>query len=153
MVVRELVLDAPDIKQMGGLPQVIQGSPGRLRIVFELDSRVERCHLIPCIADETSYSLVSFPWMDSDGREMEFGPGLYEVNVPLGPLEMNPGSYSFVVVALDCKTLTCITRYQGLHPFRVRVSGARMGKLTRRIQVEPTMVRSEGRVGRAVRSD
>ena len=150
MVVRELVLDAPEMKEIGGIPQVVQGSQGRLKIVFELDSRVERCHLIPCIADETSYSLVSFPWMDSDGKEMEFGPGVHEVTVPLGPLEMNPGNYSFVIVALDCKTLTCITRYQGLHPFRVRVSGARMGKLTRRIRIEPTWVRSEA-LGGAIR--
>lgn len=144
MTVRELVLDAPGMAKEGSLSMVTQGSLAALKIVFEIDDRVSRCHLIACIADETSYSLLSFPLVGEDGVGWTFGPGLHEVSVSIGALEMNPGIYSFTLFAMEPGTGICITRHEGLHPFRVRVSGARLGKLTRPIQLGSGHVRSLG---------
>lgn len=118
-----------------GLPHIDQGKPGFLQLSLEVDASVRRCRVTPYVADETLYSLIGFPLLDKEGNELLFGPGIHQVSVPLGPMEMNPGNYSFVLLAQDLDTGRYLRRYQGLFPFRVRSTNLRWGKFTRPVKM------------------
>jgi lipopolysaccharide transport system ATP-binding protein len=118
-----------------GLPHIDQGKPGSLKMTFEIDGSVRRCRVIPYVADETHFAMIGFPLIDEEGKEIWFGPGKHHVTVPLGPMEMNPGNYSFIVLAEDADTGRYLRRDQGLVPFRVRSTSLKWGKFTRPARV------------------
>jgi lipopolysaccharide transport system ATP-binding protein len=118
-----------------GLPHIDQGKAGCLKLTLEVDASVRRCRVVPYVADETHFALMGFPLVDDHGNELRFGPGSHHVSVQLGPMEMNPGNYSFILLAEDVDTGRYLRRDQGLFPFRVRSTSLKWGKFTRPVKV------------------
>jgi lipopolysaccharide transport system ATP-binding protein len=131
VTMRHLELEVPGLVVENGLPHIDQGNSGFLRFEMEVDSSVDRCRVVPYIADETHLPCIGFPLMDQQGREHSFGPGIHQITVPLGPMEMNPGNYSFTLLAQDVDTGRYLRRDCGLFPFRVRSGGLLWGKFSR----------------------
>jgi lipopolysaccharide transport system ATP-binding protein len=118
-----------------GLPHIDQGKPGCLKLTLEVDASVRRCRVVPYVADETHFAMMGFPLVDDHGNELWLGPGSHHVSLQLGPMEMNPGNYSFILLAEDVDTGRYLRRDQGLFPFRVRSTSLKWGKFTRPVKV------------------
>lgn len=129
--IRSIDLDVPGLSIEDGIPHIDQGMSGVLKLELEIESSVKRCQVTPYIADETHSSMIGFPLVDEQGKEICFSPGLHRITVPLGDLEMNPGNYSFIFLAQEIDTGHYLRREQGLFPFRVRAAGLKWGKFSR----------------------
>ena len=72
---------------------------------------------------------------DSKGDTFLFAAGLHVVEVPLGPLDLVPGKYSFTLALADQDTKTALLRSQGLHEFRVVADRTDWGRVVRPVKV------------------
>ena len=75
-----------------------------------------------------------FPVQDHRGEMLNLDPGDAQFEIPLGPLELCAGKYSFTIVVTRAETI--LVRVQGLLPFRVIADRTYWGKIVRPVRVE-----------------
>ncbi len=83
------------------------------------------------VADATLTALLVIPVVDENGTPISLGPGEHELQIPLGPVELNAGLYSFVIAVRNASTKVNLCRHQGVHPFRVHADRVHWAKFVR----------------------
>lgn len=124
------------LKVDGGAPAgqgvpVARGASTTAELELALDEICRAAEVLVYIHDEAMAPLMCFPVHDAASRMLLLGPGRHRLVIPLGPMELNSGKYSFVVGVRDPETHTVFARVQGLHPFRVFSEAAYWGRLVR----------------------
>ena len=112
---------------------VNQGHAAELELDFEIDPSCALAGLHIYIMDEAMTPVVCLPVNGQDGDLRDFGPGRHEIVLPLGPLDLVSGKYSFTVAIADKQTKRALIRAQGLHEFRVFADKAHWGRVVRPI--------------------
>jgi hypothetical protein len=117
--------------QTGEEPLVQRGASATA--VLRVQVNGPRVGAVPNLAihDEAMFALVHIPILSTDSRPVLLPPGDYELEIPLGILELNTGKYCFVAGVLDPKGQIVLGRVQGLRPFRVASKFAAFGKFVR----------------------
>ena len=83
------------------------------------------------IDDATHSQVLVVPVNDALGRPIQLSPGIYDLNIPLGVLELNAGRYSLLVSVKDPRTEQALCRHQGLAPFTISASRTYWSKFVR----------------------
>jgi lipopolysaccharide transport system ATP-binding protein len=110
--------------------KLAQGTPGSAMVDLEVQSP-GGAHLNVFIHDQARNPVISLPVLNEDGSAMRLGPGKFQVEIPLGPLELNAGIHSFVLTLRDAETALVLTRVEGACPFRVTAQQYHWGKIVR----------------------
>lgn len=71
------------------------------------------------VDDATLAQVLLVPVVDEQGELLVLPPGVHQLRIPLGALELNAGRYSLLVAVRDPQDGTGICRHQGLLPFTV----------------------------------
>ena len=118
---------------------IARGAAAVAELELALDETCRAAEVLLYIHDEAMAPLMCFPVQDAGSHMLLLGPGRHRLDIPLGPMELNSGKYSFVVGVRDPETHTVLARVQGLHPFRVLSEAAYWGRLVRpaRSTLEP----------------
>lgn len=114
----------------GEEPVVDQGKEG----VVELTIRVhagQRVRATVYVDDIAMSQVLAVAVKDEQGENQVFTTGTHRVQVPLGALEMNMGTYSLLVSISSIGTSQLLCREQGLSPFRVRSKNVTWSKIVR----------------------
>ena len=124
------------IKLEGGTPAgqdapIARGAFAVAELDLALDETCGAAEVLLYIHDEAMAPLMCFPVQDTGSRMLQLGSGRHRLVIPLGPMELNSGKYSFVVGVRDPETHTVFTRVQGLHPFRILSEATYWGRLVR----------------------
>ena len=112
---------------------VHQGQAAELELGFEIDPACTAAGLHIYIMDEAMAPVVCLPVNEASGELRDFGPGKHEVLLPLGPLDLVSGKYSFTVAITDKESKRALIRSQGLHEFRIFADKAHWGRVVRPI--------------------
>lgn len=116
--------------------RVRQGADGQLKLCFSLDAEVRGASLHIYIMDEAMSPIVCHPITDNDGAPYFFTNGHHSIDLPLGPIDLVPGKYSFTLAFTDRDTKKLLLRSQGLHEFRVTADQADWGRVVRPLKLE-----------------
>ncbi|MFZ1733707.1 MAG: ABC transporter ATP-binding protein [Flavobacteriales bacterium] len=128
--VRDLLLAADGVALEIDTPTLQQGQEltATLRVRIEEGQTAE---VIVVIADATLSGLLNIAVQDEQGTPITLGPGEHTLQVPLGPVELNAGLYSFIVALRNTTTKVTLCRHQGLQPFRVHADRVFWSKFVR----------------------
>lgn len=123
----------------GGVPAgqdapIARGTVAVAELELALDETCSAAEVLLYIHDEAMAPLVCIPVHNAEGHALVLRPGTHRLNIPLGPVELNTGKYSFVVGIRDPETHTTLARVQGLHPFRVLSEATYWGRIVRPAQ-------------------
>jgi lipopolysaccharide transport system ATP-binding protein len=118
-------------EQLEQEPRIHHGSNGSLLIRGEITDPNIKAVVTVGIVDEAMMPIISVPLQDHQGQALLVGAGEFELDVPLGQLELRAGKYSFLVAITDGESNTFLTRVQGLQPFRIHADRAHWGKIVR----------------------
>ena len=116
---------------LAGTAPIPRGTPVGASLELEVGAGCPAAEVLLYIHDEAMAPLVCFPVQDAAGRSLLLPPGRHRLDIPLGPLDLNSGKYSFVAVVRDPDTHTAFARVQGLHPFRVFSDATYWGRIVR----------------------
>ncbi len=113
-----LMLAADGVAVEGDTPTLQQGQELTATLRVRIDEgQTAEVNLV--IADATLTGLLNIAVLDERGDHILLGPGEHVLQVPLGPVELNAGLYSFIVAFRNTATRINLCRHQGLLPFRV----------------------------------
>jgi lipopolysaccharide transport system ATP-binding protein len=118
---------------LGSGQLVHQGQTDDLRLGFEISPSCDSAHVHVYIMDEAMSPVVCLPVHGMDGELRTFGSGQHHIILPLGPLDLASGKYSFTVSINDRASRRALIRAQGLHGFRVFADKAHWGRVVRPI--------------------
>ena len=105
-------------------------APGdHLTIVLKLRLVLE-ANILMVIRDDSLSAVISAPLNDSHGK-VQFSPGVYQLSIPFGEMDLNAGKYSFNITITDATSLIILARIQGICPFRVIATENFWGKVVR----------------------
>lgn len=124
----EAVVNDVSLAQGGRLQQ---GEKADMRVAFGIRKTCQAAHMHIYIMDESMSPVVCLPVVDECGRLRRFGPGVHEVVVSLGAVDLVAGKYSFTLVFADEETKRSLLRTQGLQEFRVFADRANWGRIVR----------------------
>lgn len=118
---------------------IMRGTTTAVRLSLRLGESCRSAEVLLYIHDEAMAPLMCFPIQGTDSNMLLLGPGQHRLDIPLGPMELNSGKYSFVVAVRDPESHTTFARVQGLHPFRVLSEATYWGRMVRpvRSSIEP----------------
>lgn len=108
-----------------------QGAFAVVELTLVIDDTCAAAEVLLYIHDEGMSPLVCFPIQNDSSSMLLLRPGLYQLDIPLGQLDLNSGKYSFVVGIRDPETHTVFARVQGLHPFRISSESTYWGRIVR----------------------
>jgi hypothetical protein len=83
------------------------------------------------VMDEAMTAVLGVPVVANDGKPPSFSGHQINLDVPLGPIELNVGTYSIMVAVSNVATRKVLVRAQGLLPFRVFAECGYWAKLVR----------------------
>lgn len=115
--------------------RIRQGADGLLKLRFKVEAPVRAASLHVYVMDEAMSPIICHPVTDSKGDPFLFAAGSHVVEVPLGPIDLVPGKYSFTLALADQDTKKALLRSQGLHEFRVVADQADWGRVVRPIKI------------------
>lgn len=115
--------------------RVRQGANGLLKIRFKVEAPIRAASLHIYVMDQAMSPIVCHPVVDSHGDPFMFSAGSHVVEVPLGPIDLVPGKYSFTLALADQDTKNALLRSQGLHEFRVVADQADWGRVVRPVKI------------------
>jgi lipopolysaccharide transport system ATP-binding protein len=136
----ELSLVADGAALDGREPQVHQGTAAEADLRLHIHGSASAAQLSLFIHDEALTPIVCIPVVDETGEPLALAPGEWRLRVPLGPLELNAGKYSFVVAVRDASTRIALCRVQGVCPFRIYAARSEWGKVVRPSHARVTRV-------------
>ena len=116
---------------LGPEPRVHHGRSASLLVRLEVKGGKVEAHLNVAIMDEAMMPIISIPVQDDHGHRLCLDVGEFDLEVPLGALELRAGKYSFTIAVLDSETSIILTRVQGLLPFRIFADRAHWGRIVR----------------------
>ena len=115
----------------GPEPQIPQGAQAHVVLTLRIVDPQKRAHVNLYIHDEAMTPVVCFPIQDETGEPLCVEGGRWQVNIPLGTLDLNAGKYSFVIAVRDAGTSLSLCRLQGVLPFRIAATQSHWGKIVR----------------------
>ena len=116
---------------VGSMPVLSQGENLTLTTEFTITEIDEPARLTLAVDDETANQIITFPVVDEGGEALSFGPGRHQVQVNVGPIELNAGKYSIMFGITGMTTQMLLTRVQGVCPFQVLSQVSHWSKLVR----------------------
>jgi lipopolysaccharide transport system ATP-binding protein len=111
--------------------KIVQGTPGSVRIDFEVHSGVSGSEVQVNIMDQSGSPVVCIPVMASETERCVFPVGRHAVEIPLGALELNAGKYHLTLLFHDPFRDLILCRTQGLGVFRVVASHSHWARIVR----------------------
>ena len=112
-------------------PVIPQGEEVVVEVCFSIDKYPRSVGLLLCIDDEAQSQVINYPVLDDLNGPISFGPGTHRVKIPLGVIDLNTGSYSFMVALNDTETKINLLRKSGVTPFRVKADTLSWSKIVR----------------------
>lgn len=122
------------------MPVLSQGDNLTLTTDFTITENGELARLTLAVDDETANQVITFPVVDEAGKPLPFRPGKYQVQVNLGPIELNAGKYSIMFGITGMTTQMLLIRVQGVCPFQVSSQISHWSTLVR--PITPSKVHS-----------
>ncbi|HRI11761.1 MAG TPA: ABC transporter ATP-binding protein [Verrucomicrobiota bacterium] len=99
---------------------VKQGETITVEIDLSIHSSIKAASIGIHILDQSmTAQVISFPIKAISGAPSSLPSGRHRLRVPLGPLELNAGKYSFMLSIADTQTRVILLRLQGICPFKV----------------------------------
>lgn len=129
--VLDLEFPSEGLPAFPGATIIPQGASVTARLTLDVERSCHGAEVLLYIHDEAMAPLVCFPVQDTASHLLRLGPGQHQLDIPLGPMELNAGKYSFVVAVRDPENHTIFARAQGLLPFRVFAESAYWGRIVR----------------------
>jgi lipopolysaccharide transport system ATP-binding protein len=112
-------------------PRLAQGTSAHADLSVRVAGGRNGAQLSLYIHDDALSPVVCVPVVDDTGNPLTLRPGDWRVRIPLGPLELNAGKYSFVLAVRDDHSMVALCRVQGILPFRIFASQSYWGKVVR----------------------
>jgi lipopolysaccharide transport system ATP-binding protein len=123
-----------------GEPTVVQGTAATVLVRIRVQSR--GAYLKVFIHDQVTSPVMCIPVLDEEGNNILFDAGEFEVELPLGNVDLTAGKYFFVVTLREARTSIILARAEGMCPFRVTADEYHWGKIVR-----PAKARVTKRIG------
>jgi hypothetical protein len=142
--VRDLAIWAGERMHTGSETVVEQGAAVEVRLLVRIKEVCRCASMLLYINDESMAPLLCVPLLSPDGGKLPIRPGLHNIEIPLGRLDLNAGKYSFVVAIRDADTSAVLTRVQGLRPFRVFSQRTYWGRIVRPAMLNDEQIRTVG---------
>lgn len=117
-------------------PCIAQGAEATVVLHLEVEESVGAATVMLQINDMAMSPLVSLPLQAADGQMLLVRPGVHQLELKLGRLDLNAGKYSFVVAVRDADSAAVLGRTQGLAPFRISAPVTHWGKIVRPIVID-----------------
>jgi len=112
-------------------PVISQGDEVEIDLSFSISSEIKSAVALVCIDDESQSQVIAYPLLNESNESAQYHPGTHRVRVPLGAIDLNAGSYSFLVAISDTESKTNLLRESGVLPFRVRADNMIWSKIVR----------------------
>ena len=113
-----------------------QGDEVEIDLSFSVSSGLNPVFVMVSIDDQSESQVIAYPLMCDAKQRALYSPGSHQVTVPLGAINLNSGSYSFMVMIKDLETKTNLLRKSGVAPFRVKADIMTWAKMTKPIVVD-----------------
>lgn len=117
-------------------PSVRQGSHAVIELTVRVAPGLRPAEAVVFVDDATMSQMLAVPVRSADGEPILLPPGDHRLRVPLGPLELNAGRYSVLVVLRNPIDGTTLCRHQGLLPFRIQANRVFWSKFVRNVASE-----------------
>jgi lipopolysaccharide transport system ATP-binding protein len=115
-------------------PVIPQGEECDVEVCFSIDAHLRSARLLLFIDDESQSQVINYLVLDDLNIPISFGPGTHRVKIPLGVIDLNAGSYSFMVALNDTETKINLLRKSGVTPFQVKADIMSWSKIVRPIK-------------------
>jgi lipopolysaccharide transport system ATP-binding protein len=129
--IKRLCLKVDGEEQNSHEPQIYHGAEASLVLHLHIEAGRIGARLHIYIMDEAMSPIVCIPVQDLHGRMLCVNAGDSNMEIPLGPLELCAGKYSFTIGVMDAETAISLMRVQGLLPFRIFADCVHWGKIVR----------------------
>ncbi len=114
-------------------PTLPHGAELGVRIRLRINNGRSGANMNVNIVDAAMNQIVTMPMYNSEGQLNLFPPGVLEVRVPVGVIELASGKYSITIGVVDSDTKAVLTRVQGLSPFRIISDQVHWGMVVRHV--------------------
>ena len=112
-------------------PALVQGIEASAIISLRMNDFNYQANILLIVRDESLIPIMVFPLSHQNGETRYFLPGDHTLEIPLGNIDLNSGSYSFVVAVIDRDSKIVHARAEGLCAFRVTANSHFWGKIVR----------------------
>jgi lipopolysaccharide transport system ATP-binding protein len=130
--IRHIALLTGDAREIAdAVPVLAQGNAAMVRVDISVARPSAQVLLTLFVMDEAMTPVLGVPVVANDGEPASFSGQQINLDVPLGPIELNVGTYSIMVAVSDVATREVLVRAQGLVPFRVFADRSYWAKLVR----------------------
>lgn len=130
-------------KVMSGDEQIVEhGCFVTVLLKIEIDKSISGAHLMISIHDEAMSPVMCSPVRNMNQEMYCISGGRYNLEIPIGLIELNSGKYSFVIGIYDPLKNMILARIQGIRSFRIVNDKKYWGYLVRPVIAEAIV--SEG---------
>jgi lipopolysaccharide transport system ATP-binding protein len=98
---------------------------------INVDPHITAARVSLYIDDESQANIVAYPLETERGRPLHVGPGEHTIEVDLGLLDLNSGTYSFMISIVDVDNQLSLLRQAGISPFRLADQTVTWAKIVR----------------------
>ncbi|MGO8843604.1 MAG: polysaccharide ABC transporter ATP-binding protein [Methyloceanibacter sp.] len=129
--IKNLFLKIGDEFCLNQEPQLFRGTKASVVLHLQIQSEYRGAYVDIYIHDEARNAVISFPLHDNKSEPLLFKPGDYQVEIPLGPLDLNSGKYSLGLGVRDADSAIVMVHAEGFSPFRISGKESHGGKIVR----------------------
>ncbi|MEQ9407459.1 MAG: ABC transporter ATP-binding protein [Fuerstiella sp.] len=130
-IVHQAQLTKEDGRSDLNCTEIQQGARVQLLLTLEILIPSTQASVRVYIDDEAQSQLIGYPTMETINKPLNLSQGLHTILLPLGELDLNAGSYSFLVAVFDEHSQEILTRRSGICPFRVIASSTMWCRIVR----------------------
>ena len=112
-------------------PSLLQGIEASAILGVRIDDANCHVNILMIVRDESLSPIMALPLNQQNGDMKCISTGEHRLEIPLGNIDLNSGSYSFVVAVTDRDTRVVHARVEGLCSFRVTANRHYWGKVVR----------------------
>ncbi len=121
-------------KPCGSEPTVQRGANLSVALEIEIDLHISDSRPSLYIDDESRSQIIGYPLLDLAGASLTLQPGRNLVEADLGEIDLNAGTYSFLVIVGNRRTNQTLLRQSAVAPFKILDDSVTWAKIIRPIQ-------------------
>ena len=129
--IKNIFLKIGDELLLNPEPQILQGTKAFVVLHLQIQSGHRGAYVDVYVHDEARHPVIIFPVRNNKGEALLFKPGDYQVEIPLGALDLNSGRYSLGLGVRDADLAIVMVHAEGFSPFRISAKEFHGGKIVR----------------------